>query len=121
MARHRQKTEKTEKAKPAKTRGSDDRVAVEDQSAPQQEVVRSKREGPPLIPFDRKTRIFLGSLIFLFLFATAFKLHGSSVGMWGPIWNSKHAGNITDSGVLVGTSRYIRSDEWAVASMAVLS
>jgi len=77
--------------------------------------------GPLLIRFDRKTQAFLGTILVLFALGTAFKIHGSSIGMWNVIWNRKDPGRISDAGVLLGTPKFIRSDEWGVATLMILS
>jgi hypothetical protein len=70
-----------------------------------------------LIRFDRKTQAFLACvLLFLFL-ATLFKVHGSSVAMWNRLLPERPP----DSGVLWGTPRRIRIDEWAFDTTAIIN
>ncbi len=48
---------------------------------------------------------------------TLARLHGSSIG----IWNSGFPGRTPDDGVVAGTPRFIRIDEWSVVTPAILS
>lgn len=70
-----------------------------------------------LIHFDRRTRVFLGLLLLFFALATGFKLHGSSIGIWNQMSPDREA----VSGVLLGRPKAIRSDEWAVTTLAIVS
>ena len=73
----------------------------------------------PLIQFDRRTAAFFAVLFGLLAVGTALKVHGSSIGMWhvllGPEYRSP------DSGVLFGTPKGIRIDEWNIFTPAILS
>lgn len=60
-----------------------------------------------------KYRYYLAAL--LLLLCVLFEISGSSIGMW-----SNYLG-VEDGGVLLGTSREIRSDEWAVSIPMVKS
>ena len=79
----------------------------------------AKREAdePVLIRFDRKVLVFLGTLLLFLLLATAFKLHGSSIGMW----NRSFPDRAPDAGVLLGKPKLIRIDEWAFMTPAMVS
>src|SRR4051812_13846956 len=70
-----------------------------------------------LIRFDSKTRFFLASLLFFFLLATLFRLHGSSMG----VWNQVISGQKLDLGILAGTPKEIRSDEWLGTTIEMVS
>ena len=70
-----------------------------------------------LIRFDRRVQAFLGVLLLSLAVGTAFKLHGSSIGMW----NQRLSKATPDAGVLFGTPRGIRSDEWLFATPAIVS
>lgn len=95
-------------------RGSRDRVGTQRESAANQ--------GPPdrgLIRFDRKTLVFLGSLFLILALATAFKVHGSSVGVWHRLLDTQYRS--PDDGVLFGTPKDIRMDEWNIFTLAIVS
>ena len=70
-----------------------------------------------LIRFDRKTLGFLGLLLVFLVSGTAAKLHGSSIG----IWNRSFPDRSPNAGVLWGTPKHIRIDEWAFITPAILS
>ncbi len=72
---------------------------------------------PALIRFDRKTLLFLGALLVFLVLGAAFKLHGSSIGMW----NRSFADRGPTAGVLLGKPKLIRIDEWAVMTPAMVS
>lgn len=57
-----------------------------------------------------KYRFLIGAAFVLI--AVIFHLSGSSIGMW-----SLYLPEAGDDGVLLGTSRYIRSDEWAMSTV----
>ena len=61
-----------------------------------------------------KYRFYIAAAIFLF--CILFELSGSSIGMWKQYINSD-----TTEGVILGKSRGIRSDEWAVYTPMVFS
>lgn len=71
-----------------------------------------------LVRFDRKTWIFLGSCIALFFLFVALKWHNSSMGFWNTLAND---GSKEQYGLLAGTPRPIRSDEWQVNASFMLS
>lgn len=73
--------------------------------------------GSGLIRFDRRSRIFFGLLLLCFTLATSAKLHGSSIGLW----NRSSPDRAPDAGVLLGTPKRIRSDEWALTTLAIVS
>ncbi len=55
--------------------------------------------------------------IVLFLLCVVLEISGSSIGCW----NNFVGSNVTDEGVVLGKSRGIRSDEWAVLTPMTLS
>ncbi len=72
---------------------------------------------PVLIRFDRKARVFVGTLLLLLALGTAFKLHGSSIGVWNRLFPDR----VANAGVLLGAPKVIRIDEWLVATPAIIS
>jgi hypothetical protein len=66
---------------------------------------------------DRATWAVLGGLLALLALASALRVHGSSVALWTP----KSAGTTSLPGVVLGTPRNIRVDEWGVITPAILS
>jgi hypothetical protein len=70
-----------------------------------------------LAAFDFKTvLLFMVSALF-FVFLVGFKIHGSSVSVWNEIIRD---GSIKD-GIVIGTPKGIRSDEWLVSTPLTLS
>ncbi len=55
--------------------------------------------------------------IFLFMLCVIFEISGSSIGMWKNFGMS----DVDDDGVILGKSRQIRSDEWAVLTPMTFS
>src|SRR5436309_11056027 len=70
-----------------------------------------------LLRLDRKTQAFLACVLLLLVLATLFKLHGSSIAMWNGLIPNRPL----DSGVLWGTPRWIRMDEWGFSTTAVIN
>lgn len=70
-------------------------------------VYISNRKGFKLLDFIYNKRYFI-ALVILVL-CMIFQISGSSIGCWEDV-----LGYNTDRGILAGTSRAIRSDEWAV-------
>jgi hypothetical protein len=116
--------------KPRRRRSSSRRIGRPPYSAAQIATVDSGHRTrharvPPalltqaLVRFDRKTAAFFLLLLTLFALGAAFKVHGSSIGIWhyrlGPAYRSD------DSGVLFGTPKGIRIDEWNIFTPAILS
>ncbi len=75
------------------------------------------RGEPGLVCFDRRVQAFLGVLLLLLSLGTVFKLHGSSIGAW----NGRLPDRRPDAGVLLGTPKGIRSDEWIFTTPAIIS
>ena len=86
---------------------------------PQPDPATPKRDPdePHLIRFDRNVLLFLCALVLLLVLATAFKIHGSSVGMWDRSFPDRGP----NAGVLLGKPKLIRIDEWAVMTPAMVS
>ena len=59
---------------------------------------------------------FIIAIIFIAI-GVLFSLHGSSISLWNAIYNT----GITDSSILFGSWRPIRSDEWAVTTPLIFS
>jgi hypothetical protein len=71
-----------------------------------------------LIRFDKRLKRFLGISIGLFLLLTLAKIHTSSI----PVWNSLIPdGSNPKRGLIAGTPRTIRMDEWSAMVPFVLS
>lgn len=70
-------------------------------------VYITNRKGFKLLDFIYKKRYWLAATVLII--CTIFQISGSSIGCW-----EKVLGYNTDRGILAGTSRSIRSDEWAV-------
>ena len=68
-----------------------------------------------LIVFDLKTKLFLFSLLTLYILLSLLKVHTSSIGNWDIVSGKPEAET-----VIAGTPRYIRLDEWMVATPAVI-
>src|SRR5438093_1577304 len=66
---------------------------------------------------DRRVQTVFGVLVFALAFSTAFGLHGSSIA----IWNAIERGRNPNAGILVGTPKSIRSDEFALQTPAMIS
>ena len=70
-----------------------------------------------MIRLDRKACAFFVGLVAVFALATGFKVHGSSIGIWRPILFEPGP----DPSLRLGTPRLIRSDEWSITTLAILS
>ena len=70
-----------------------------------------------LVRFDRKTLAVLGALALALLGSTAFGIHGSSIGIWNRLLGDAEP----DAGVLLGTPKLIRGDEYGVTTLAMIS
>jgi len=68
-----------------------------------------------LIRFDLKTKLFLFSLLALYVILSLFKVHTSSIGNWDIVSGKPEAET-----VIAGTPRYIRLDEWMIGTPAVV-
>jgi hypothetical protein len=73
-------------------------------------IQKTKKGGQALADKIYRYRILIGVLIVLL--AVAFHISGSSIGMW-----AEYLPGAKDTGLLLGTSRSIRADEWAVSTV----
>lgn len=115
MARRRQETQPERQVRlsdPIQPPGLRAGVHARDQGSANQELTESV-----LVRFDRKTRVFLGFLLFFLALGTLFRLNGSSVAYWNGIFPDRSP----DAGVLLGTPKRIRSDEWSVTTPMMIS
>ena len=71
-----------------------------------------------LIHFDFRVFLLIFILVLLFTFAVAFRIHGSSVGVWDTY---QPEGREEKTGIILGWAKPIRSDEWMVATPWTLS
>lgn len=71
-----------------------------------------------LIRFDSRVFLLSFSILLLFIFCVSFRLHYSSVSYWDTIYPS---GRGDKSGLLLGSPKSIRSDEWLVTTTFILS
>lgn len=77
-----------------------------------------QRQGPELIRFDKRVKITLGILVGLFLLMTLTKVYWGSI----PIWNRLLPdGSPETRGLLAGTPRQIRMDDYAVGAPWIIS
>lgn len=72
-----------------------------------------RNQGTKAADFVYKWRFVIGTVILLLL--VAFNINGSSVHCWSQYFSTEH------SGILLGTERAIRSDEWVVNTPMALS
>ena len=73
--------------------------------------------GAVLIRFDRKTTGLVAALMLFLALGTLMRIHGSSIGLW----NRKTHDQSAEAGVLWGTPKLIRADEWYFATPMILS
>lgn len=73
-------------------------------------IQKTKKGGQALADKIYQYRFLIGALIVLL--AVAFHISGSSIGMW-----AEYLPGAKDTGLLLGTSRSIRADEWAVSTV----
>ena len=112
------------KARPHKTHGQRQlqphdgrtRAAAVQPPVPAQQDGTQEWADPQLVRFDRETVAFLAGLALILVLATAFKLQGSSVAMWNQILR-----NPAGTGVVVGTPKSIRVDEWAFSTTMLIN
>jgi len=71
-----------------------------------------------LIRFDYRVLLLVILLVSLFALSVAFRLHGSSMGSWDAIYPEARA---EKTGIILGRSQSIRSDEWMVSTTWTLS
>lgn len=71
-----------------------------------------------LIRFDKRVKWFIGICIGLFIVLTLAKINYSSIGMWNTVLPD---GSDARRGIISGTPKPIRMDEWAILSPFMLS
>jgi len=71
--------------------------------------------GLGLILFDRKTKLFLLVLFLCYIILSSLKIHTSQVGNWDTFF-----GLPKSESVIAGKPRFIRMDEWMVATPALM-
>lgn len=71
-----------------------------------------------LIRYDSRVFLLMFSILLLFVFCVSFKLNYSSVAYWDTIYPSSRDNK---SGLLLGSPKSIRSDEWLVTTPFILS
>jgi hypothetical protein len=77
--------------------------------------VETKRVRAGLIVFDLKVKLYLFVLLGLYFFLSLLKMHTSSIGNWDIMSGKPEAET-----VVAGTPRWIRLDEWMIATPAVI-
>ena len=87
-------------------------------SVPEQPGVPETERPFELIRFDRRVKGFIGICVGLFILLTLAKVNYSSVGMWNTIIPD---GSSAKRGIISGTPRSIRMDEWAIVTPFTLS
>ncbi|MGZ3854307.1 MAG: DUF7657 domain-containing protein [Flavisolibacter sp.] len=78
-------------------------------------VAKEKKWGIELIRFDLEARLFVFGLLTLYLLLSLLKVHTSSIGNWDIMTGKPEAET-----VIAGKPRYIRVDEWMVATPAII-
>ncbi|MFD2572377.1 hypothetical protein ACFSUS_17185 [Spirosoma soli] len=94
------------------------KIPVSKTSSPPATVVAESERGFELIRFDRRVKWFVGICIGLFVILTVLKINYSSVAMWNTVIPD---GSDARRGIIAGTPKSIRMDEWAVSTPAILS
>ncbi len=97
-------------------------------AAPSPVQARPVAPAPPLLPeaerpfvlirFDRRVKWFIGICVGLFLVLTLAKINYSSVGMWNTVIPD---GSDAKRGIVSGTPKSIRIDEWGVVTPFMMS
>src|SRR6478672_9415767 len=77
--------------------------------------IEQERPNGRLILFDLKVKVYLVALLGLYFFLSLLKIHSSSTGNWDILSGKPEAET-----VIAGTPRWIRLDEWMVATPAVI-
>ncbi len=80
--------------------------------------VRVPGEPIELIRFDKRVKWFVGTVVGLFLVLTLLKIHTSSLPVWNQILPD---GSNPKRGLIAGTPRSIRMDEWSAMVPFLLS
>ncbi|WP_461052172.1 DUF7657 domain-containing protein [Spirosoma arcticum] len=88
-------------------------------AAPPKPVELPEAERPfELIRFDKRVKWFIGICIGLFILLTLAKINYSSIGMWNTVIPD---GADAKRGIVLGTPKQIRMDEWAILAPFMLS
>src|SRR6185436_759540 len=87
-----------------------------DKSAAPKTSSRSVSGSVSLILFDRKTKIFLYTLLSLYFLISILKIHSSNISNWDIFFGAQKS-----ESVIAGEPRFIRMDEWMIGSPGVLS
>jgi hypothetical protein len=78
-------------------------------------LIKLKELANKILDFIYKYRFIIA--IVLVAVGVLFSLHGSSISLWNTVYNT----GISDSGILFGNWRPIRSDEWSVTTPFIFS
>ena len=78
-------------------------------------LIKLREKADKVLEWIYKYRFIIA--ITLIIIGVLFSLHGSSISLWNTVYNT----GITDSGILFGSWRTIRSDEWAVTTPLIFS
>jgi hypothetical protein len=96
------------------------RTAVVSPTAPVQQPVlkttATTQRSSALIVFDKKARIFIFTILFLYFIFSLFKIHTSSIANWDSFYGLGES-----ESVLAGKPRFIRVDEWMVSTPSAIS
>ena len=87
-----------------------------DKSAAPKTSSKSVSGSVSLILFDRKTKIFLYTLLSLYFLISILKIHSSNISNWDIFFGAQKS-----ESVIAGEPRFIRMDEWMIGSPGVLS
>jgi len=110
-------SKKARKAPPVTPPAAPQRVVTPERAAP----ASLEPSGPAvegLIRFDRRTRWTLGVMTGVFLLLVLLKMHYVSLPMWNTLIPD---GSPADRGLVAGTPKQIRMDDYAVAAPWILS
>lgn len=91
---------------------------VKAKEIPSTKLRSSDNQGFELIKFDKRLKWFLGICLGLFLLLTLAKINYSSIGMWNTVLPD---GSDSKRGIISGTPKAIRMDEWSVVTPFMLS
>jgi len=88
---------------------------LSDKSAAPKTSSKSLSGATNLILFDKKTKIFLTALLLLYFLLSISKIHTSQIANWDMFF-----GLPKSESVIAGKPRFIRMDEWMVATPALM-
>lgn len=83
------------------------------------DLIGCKLSEEHLIRFDRRVLVLLLIFASLLGFATVFRLHGSSIGLWNHIITDNSI--VPRNNILWGSPKGIRADEWMVMTPFIIS